>query len=444
MKEFDMLIIGGGVAARNSVKMINQLNPKFKTGVIRDQKTTVNPCSIPYALGEELTIEEIVESDERITMWNADLIIDKAISIDPKDKVVHTESGDDYKYSKLLLYPGAAPVKPPIPGVDLDNVHVLRNTEDVNAVDQALKTAKKVVIVGGGYIGAELSVLIRNRNVEVTVIEMLPYCLMATLDPDFCEIIEDEMRSKDITILTNTKVTAIKGNGKVESVEIGDREIPADLVILGVGVRPETSLAEQTGINVGKTGIIVDNRMRTNIPDIYAAGDNIETYCYVTGKVKPGKIGSNAVVEAKVAVMNALGYDRIFPGIIGPSGTKIFDLCFGMVGVGKGQAERDGLEVIVGNSETTSMYNMIPGTIKTRIRLYFKKQDHTVVGGQIVGGQFIAGHIDFIAQAIRNHLTIEDLATIHYTTHPELTPDPATHGIMLAAEDALLKTKNSI
>lgn len=441
MKEFDVVIIGGGVAARNSVKMLNQLNPQLKTAVIRDQKATVNPCSIPYALGGELTIGEIFESDERITMWNAELIIDKATSIDPKGKVVHTENGDDYKYNKLLVYPGAVPVKPPIPGVELENVHVLRNTADVYAVEDALKKAKKVVIVGGGYIGAEVGVLIRKRNVEVTIVEMLPHCLMATLDPDFCEIVEEEMQKKGVNLFTNTKVTAIKGNGKVESVEIGDKELPADLVVLSVGVRPDTALAESAGMALGKTGILVDNRMRTSIPDIFAAGDVIETYCFVTGKIKPAKIGNNAAVESKVAVMNALGHDRIFEGIIGPSATKIGDLSIGMVGVGEGQAARDGVDVFTGNSETTNMYKSIHGTKKTLVRLYFKKQDNTIVGGQIIGSEFIGAQVDLIAEAIRCHLRLEDIITMHYTVQPVLTPEPARNGIILAAEDAWLKTR---
>ncbi len=441
MKEYDVVIIGGGVAARNSVKMLHQLNPGLKTVVIRDQETTVNPCSIPYALGGELTVKEIIESDQRITMWDAELVIDKATSIDPKAKTVHTANGDDYKYAKLLLYPGAIPVKPPIPGVDLENVHVLRNTADTNAVDEKLNTAKKVVIVGGGYIGAELSVLIRNRGVDVTVIEMLPHCLMATLDPDFCEIIENEMREKGVTVLTNTKVTAIKGNGKVESVEVEGKEIPADLVILSVGVRPDTTLAESAGLAIGKTGIIVDNRMRTSAPDIFTAGDVIETHCFVTGKVKPAKVGNNAAVESKVAVMNALGHDRIFEGIIGPAATKIGGLSVGTVGVGIEQAKRDGLEVFTGNSETSNMYKSIHGTQKTLFRLYFKKQDNTIVGGQIVGSNFIGGQVDLIAEAIRCHLRLEDILTMHYTVQPVLTPEPARNGVILAAEDAWLKSR---
>jgi len=441
MKEYDVVIVGGGVAARNSVKMIHQLAPNIKTAVIRDQKITVNPCSIPYALGGELTVQEIIESDQRITMWNADLFIDKATSIDPKEKVVHTENGEAYKYHKLLLYPGAVPVKPPIPGIELENVHVLRNTADVNAVDEALKTAKKVVIVGGGYIGAELSVLIRNRGVDVTVIEMLPHCLMATLDPDFCDIVEEEMRRNGVTVLTNTKVTAIKGNGKVESVEIGDKTIPADLVILSVGVRADTTLAEKTGMSLGKTGILVDNRMRTSLPDIYTAGDVIETRCFITGKIKPAKIGNNAAVESKVAVMNALGHDRIFEGIIGPSATKIGNLSIGTVGVGIEQAKRDELEVFTGNTETTNMYKSIHGTQKTLVRLYFKKQDHTIVGGQIIGSNFIGGQVDLIAEAIRCHLRLEDILTMHYTVQPVLTPEPARNGVILAAEDAWLKSR---
>jgi len=159
MKAYDMVIIGGGVAGRMSTKLIAQLNPGLKIAVIRDQKVMVNPCSIPYALGGELTIDEILEPDKKVTRWNAELIVDKAISIDPESKVVHTENGNDYKYNKLLITPGAVPIKPPIPGVELENVHVLRNSFDVYAVENALKNSKKVVIVGGGYIGAELGVL---------------------------------------------------------------------------------------------------------------------------------------------------------------------------------------------------------------------------------------------------------------------------------------------
>jgi len=441
MKAYDMVIIGGGVAGRMSTKLIAQLNPGLKIAVIRDQKVMVNPCSIPYALGGELTIDEILEPDKKVTRWNAELIVDKAISIDPESKVVHTENGNDYKYNKLLITPGAVPIKPPIPGVELENVHVLRNSFDVYAVEDALKNSKKVVIVGGGYIGAELGVLLRKRDVEVTIVEMLPHCLMAILDPDFCEIIEEEMQKKGVTLLTNTKVTAVKGNGKVESVVIGNKEIPADLVVLSVGVRADTALAESAGLALGKTGILVDNRMRTSVPDIFAAGDVIETRCFITGKIKPAKIGNNAGVEAKVAVMNALGHDRIFEGIIGPSATKIGDLSIGTVGVGIEQAKHDELEVFTGNSETTNTYNSIHGTEKTLFRLYFKKQDNTLIGGQIIGSDFIGGQIDLLAQAIRSHLRLEDILTLHYTVQPVLTPEPSKNGIILAAENAWLKLR---
>ncbi len=441
MKAYDMVIIGGGVAGRMSTKLIAQLNPGLKIAVIRDQKVMLNPCSVPYALGGELTVDEIVEPDKKVTRWNAELIVDKAVSIDPENKVVHTEKGDDCRYNKLLITPGAVPVKPPIPGVELENVHVLRNTADVYAVEDAIKKSKKVVIVGGGYIGAELGVLLRKRGIEVVIVEMLPHCLMAILDPDFCEIIEEEMQKKGVTLLTNTKVTAIKGNGKVESVEVGDKEIPADLVVLSVGVRADTALAESAGLALGKTGILVDNRMRTSLPDIFAAGDVVETCCFITGRVKPAKIGNNAGVEAKVAAMNILGHDRIFEGIIGPSATKIGDLSIGTVGVGIEQAKRDGLEVFTGNSETTNMYNSIHGTKKTLFRLYFKKQDNTIVGGQIIGSDFIGAQVDLIAEAIRCHSRVEDILTMHYTVQPVLTPEPSKNGIILAAENAWLKLR---
>jgi len=437
-KEFDVLLIGGGPAMRNCNKMSRIMNPDASIGLIREDKSMINHCAMPYVLDKSTTLEKVIIPDQFLTQFDSELFIDHVKRIEPKDKVVACLN-DKFKYKKLFLLTGAEPVKPPIPGVELKNIFTLRKTEDITELEVVLDLpeTKNVVIVGGGYIGAEFGYLIKKRGgLNVTIIELLDHLLEASLDDEFCILAEEELKRNNISCYTKSKVVEFTGEDAVKAIILDSgKEVPADAVILATGVKPAIDLALEAGIKADKGGIEVDNYMKTSVQDIYAAGDVINAVSAITGDHFPGRLGGNAVVEAKVAAINALGGNRIYPGVVNPSATKVFYLSFGAVGLTERYLKDRGIRYLVGNGETTSIYSMIPGSKPVKSKLIFKEDDLTLLGAQVVGDVNLAGHVDEAAQAILKKFTLYDILSFHYSTHPELSPQPRANVWVSCAED---------
>lgn len=423
---------------RNCNKMCRIMNPNVRIGLVREDKSMINHCAMPYVLDRSTTLEKVIIPDKFLTQFNSELFIDKAKRVNPKDKTV-TCLNDRFKYKKLFLLTGANPVKPPIPGVELKNIFTLRKTENVAELERvlALPQTKNVVIVGGGYIGVEFGYLIKKRGgLNVTVIELLDHILEASLDDEFCKLAEEELKRNDINCYTKSKVTKFTGEDTVETVILDSgKQVPADVVILAIGVKPQVDLALEAGIKANKEGVEVDKHMKTSVKDIYAAGDVINTISAVTGEHLPGRLGGNAVIEANVAAINALGGNRTFPGVVNASATKVFDISFGMVGLTEKYLKNKGVKYLTGNGETTSIYSMLPGSKQVKSKLIFKEDDLTLIGAQTVGDTNLAGHVDEIAQAILKKFTLYDILSFHYSTHPELSPEPRANVWVSAAED---------
>jgi len=212
-KEFDVLIIGGGPAMRNCNKMSRIMNPDASIGLIREDKSMINHCAMPYVLDRSTTLEKVIIPDQFLTQFDSELFIDQVKRIEPKDKIVACLN-DRFKYKKLFLLTGAKPVKPPIPGVELKNIFTLRKTEDIAKLEVVLDLpkTKNVVIVGGGYIGAEFAYLIKKRGgLNVTIIELLDHLLEASLDDEFCILAEEELKRNNISCYTKSKVVEFTG-----------------------------------------------------------------------------------------------------------------------------------------------------------------------------------------------------------------------------------------
>ena len=437
-KEFDVLIIGGGPAMRNCNKMCRIMNPYASIGLIREDKSMINHCAMPYVLDRSTTLEKVIIPDKFLTQFDSELFIDKAKHVDPKDKTV-TCLNNRFKYKRLFLLTGADPVKPTIPGVELKNIFTLRKTENIAELERVLDSSqtKNVVIVGGGYIGVEFGYLIKKRGgLNVTVIELLDHILEASLDDEFCILAEKELKRNDISCYNRSKVVEFAGENAVGTVILDSgKEVSADAVILAIGVKPAIDLALEAGIKAYKGGIEVDKYMKTSVEDVYAAGDVINTVSAITEDHFPGRLGGNAVVQAKVAAINALGGNRIYPGVVNPSVTKVFDLSFGMAGLTEKYLKGRGIRYLVGHGETTSIYSMIPGSKPAKSKLIFKKDDLTLLGAQAVGDINLAGHVDEITQAILKKFTLYDVLGFHYSTHPELSPQPRANVWVSAAED---------
>ena len=248
---------------------------------------------------------------------------------------------------------------------------------------EALDKAKNVVTIGGGFIGVEFSDEFRKRGLDVTIIEMLPHCLQLVFDLEFCIMAENKLRQRGIKLMTNTRAKAIIGERKVEGVELGNgQKVPADIVLLGIGMRPNTELAQKAGLKIGETRAIwVDEYGRTSDEDIFAVGDCAEKRSFFTGKPIPLGLASIATNEARVAAANLFGIRRKNMGAVGAFSTIIGDSGMGKVGLSEKEATDLGFEITIGETIISDKHPpAMPNSKEISMKLVFEKASKRILG----------------------------------------------------------------
>ncbi len=437
-----VVIIGGGPAGRLIVHALHKSNQEFEVTLIKDEEINANRCAVPYGISDKKPVDKFCIPNTLVTDFGAKLVLDTVESIDKDRQSVTTLTGQTFAYDHLVIATGSQPFIPPIPNIDLNNIVNVRSKSDMEQLREFAKRYKKCVVVGGGYIGIEVAVVMKQLGIEVTVVEMQPHVLLMTMDDDFAETIEAHIIEKGVKVINNTQVTAFEGQeGNVSGVVLDNGNIlPADFVIVSVGVKPDVSLADKTGIATSRFGIITNEHMETSIKNIYASGDCAEKKSFVTGKPSMGEFGTNAVFMSKVAAANILGKKTTFPGIINANASSAFEYTFGSAGLIAKAAEREGLDYVVGESEVMDMYPMMDGMSKIKTKLVFDKSSRKLIGGSVLRkGHCSAGNVDFISFAIQMGATIEDILIYQYATHPELAAKPSDNTYLFAAQDALKK-----
>ncbi|RLF10944.1 MAG: pyridine nucleotide-disulfide oxidoreductase, partial [Thermoprotei archaeon] len=365
-------------------------------------------------------------------------------SLDLKAKAVKTKSGKEYGFEKLILATGSKPVVPRIEGLDKEGVFfVYKEADYLDRLLKAIDSSERIVIVGGGFIGVEFADEIVKLGKDVTIVEMLPHCLMLAFDEEFCVMAEEKLKSLGVKVLTNSTVKRVKGDSKATGVELADgREIPADLVLVAIGARPNTDLAREAGLKIGDYGgIVVDSYMRTSHPDVFAVGDCAEKCSFFTGKPTPIMLASIASAEARIAGANLyeLHLVREIMGTIGIFSTAVRDLVLGVAGLTEAAAKREGFDVIVGRAETIDKHpGALPGASKLIVKLMFSRQG-VLLGGEVAGGLSAGEIVNIIGVAVENRMTAAQLATMQIGTHPLLTAAPTVYPITVAALNALQK-----
>lgn len=442
MEERDVIIIGGGPAGRTIVHMLHHSDRKFSMTLIKDEKVNANRCAVPYGISGKKPIEAFQVSNALITDFGAELVVDRVTAIDPASHRVRTEQGREFAYRHLVLATGARPVIPPIPGVEAESITAVRSIEDLAWLRQRAAESRRAVVIGAGYIGVEVAVVLRQMGLEVTTVEMMPQILMATTEPEFIDKVRETLDRHGVRLLVNQKVVAFeeKPDHSVEVKLESGPVLPADLVVLAVGVAPNTELAARAGIRTSRLGIQVDEAMRTSAEDVYACGDCAEKKSFVTGAPTRGEFGTNAVFMAKIAAQNILGRPKRFPGVINANATAIYGLSLGSAGLTEKMARDAGIETVTGISTVMDKYPMMDhvGTIDTK--LVFDRKDRKLVGGSFLrADNCTAQNVDFISFAIQMRATIDDLMDYQYATHPELAAKPSDNIYTFAAKDALAK-----
>lgn len=424
MLEQPLVVVGGVAAGMSAASKARRLRPHWPIIVYEKSGfVSYGACGIPYYLSGVIPDHnKMVIRDPRYYLEKMDIQVfvrHEVTGIDPRGKTVEVknlDTGETFtqRYGKLVYATGARPIVPSLPGVDLPGVHALRTLDDALPLKASLQDAatKKVVIVGGGYIGLEVAENLRMLGKEVRVIERADRILI-NFDPEFSRIVMQELWKHNVTVHCGEGLVAFKGDGRVAAVVTEKGEYPCDLALLSIGVRPNCELARRAGIALGyKDAVAVDRAMGTNQPDILAAGDCAETYHRLLGKNVYIPLGTTANRQGRLAGGNACGRADEFAGVLGTAVAKIFDLTCAITGVTEQEAAREGLDAMSTTVETLDHAVYYPNPRKITIKLVYDRKRAVLLGGQIVGYEGVAHRIDILATAITQQMTLAELAEV--------------------------------
>jgi len=451
MKKTDVLVIGGSAAGIVTALTGKNQYPEKDFLVIRKEKEVVVPCGIPYIFGTLESSSQNVIPDVGLEKAGINLIIGEVIEIDPENKTCLLADGEKISYEKLVLAIGSIPVKPNwLNGKDLDNVFIVpKDKEYLDRMIRKLQDKQKIVVIGGGFIGVEISDELKKQGKEVTVVEILPHILGAVFDKELATKAEEILIDRGVKVEAGVGIQELCGNGKVTSVKLQDgRELEADAVILSMGYKPNVDLAEKAGIKTNELGfIVVDQYLRTRTPDIFAVGDCAEKRDFITNKPIGAMLASTACAEARVTGMNLFILEtvRTFSGTISNFATALGDHSFGVAGITEDNARAEGFDIITALFEGVDHHpGKLPGTHKQTVKLVVAKDSGLILGGSVFGSHSAGEIVNVIGLAIQNKMTVSSLLTMQIGTHPLLTAPPTAYPLIKAAELALKKTHSNV
>ena len=447
MDKTDILIIGGGPAGIVAAVTARKSNLTKKIVLVREKEKSIIPCGIPYIFNRLDSVEKDLMPDKPLERNNIDLLIDEAIKIDTTNKKVFFKSGNELTFEKLILATGSKPTLIPIEGIDKKGVwHIKKDFEYLKEFRKAVLKSKKIVILGGGFIGVELAEELSSfKGLDISIVEKLEHCLITSFDEEFCIVAEEKLKEKGVKIHTNTLVEKIVGKNKVESVKLKDKKIPADLVILSIGAKPNAELAKKAGTKLGKYGgIEVNEYMETSSKDVFAIGDCAETKGLLTKKYIPVMLASTACHEARIASANLYKRRKLIKndGTLSVFSTFVNGLAIGIAGLSERRCKEEGLDIITGKSEAPNHHpSALPNTQNIKVKLIFSRNSGRLLGGQIIGPESIGEMLNILALAIQKETTIYNLDVLQIATHPLLTASPTIYPLISAAYSALTKMK---
>lgn len=421
-----LVIVGGVAGGASAAARARRLDEGAEIVLLeRGPDVSFANCGLPYYLGGEITDRDklLVTPLGRLrTRYKLDARpLSEVTSIDlPAKEVVVRDIGKGTTYrerfDKLILSPGAAPRLPGVPGQELPGVHTLRNLQDADRIMARLQGGvRRAVIMGGGFIGLEMAECLAHRGVAVTLIERNPQVLMA-LDPEIARPVADELAARGIEALTSRKVTAIRASGDLLHVDMeGGETREAGLVVIGIGVSPESDLARDAGLSLGKTGgIRVDAHMRTSHPDVYAVGDAVETPSVVTGENAVVALGGPANRQGRVAAAHAMGRpdslkDNQYRGSQGTAIVRVFNRTAGCTGASERALRRLGTPHLTATVHPAHHAGYYPGAEGMTLKVIFEPASGRLLGAQAVGGAGVDKRLDVLAMAIQGGMTVYDL-----------------------------------
>ncbi len=420
------IIIGGVAGGATAAARLRRLDEKAEIIVLeRGEYVSFANCGLPYYIGGVITDREdlTLQTPESFkARFNIDVrVLNEAAKINPDTKTVtvkNLRTGETYEetYDNLILSMGAEPIRPNLEGADSSNVFTLRNIPDTLKIKRFIDTAKPrlAVVIGGGYIGVEMAENLVEAGLKVSIVELADH-LIAPLDFDMAADVHRYIKFKGIDLHLNNGVKAIHGN----TVVLQNGEIAADMIIMSVGVRPETAIAKDAGIELNQRGsIVVNNKMQTNIPDIYAVGDGVEVEDFITKKPAFVPLAGPANKQGRIAADNIAGYESVYTGTQGSAVLKLFDMTVATTGLNEKAAKLAGIDYDKTYTYSASHATYYPGAAQMSIKALWDKKTLKMIGAQIVGFDGVDKRMDVLATAIRFGAKITDLTTLELCYAP--------------------------
>ncbi|WP_405534948.1 FAD-dependent oxidoreductase [Streptomyces sp. NBC_00075] len=445
-----LVVIGGDAAGMSAASQARRLKGPDELEIVafeRGNFTSYSACGIPYWVSGDVPDRDqlIARTPEEHLARDIDLRMrTEVMEIDVpggrvRARALDTGAESWTSYDKLVIATGARPIRPELPGIEAPGVHGVQTLDDGQALLDTLATTegRRAVVVGAGYIGVEMAEALINRGYEVTVVNRGKEP-MSTLDPDMGRLVHEAMEGLGITMVNDAEVTKLLTgeDGRVRAVVTDDAEYPADVVVLGIGVRPETSLALAAGLPLGDHGgLLTDLAMRVRgHENIWAGGDCVEVLDLVSGRERHIALGTHANKHGQVIGANAGGGYATFPGVVGTAVSKVCDLEIARTGLREKDALRAGLRFETVTIESTSRAGYYPGAALMTVKMLAEHRTGRLLGVQIVGREGAAKRVDIAAVALTARMTVEQMTALDLGYAPPFSPvwDP----VLVAARKA--------
>ncbi len=424
------LIIGGVAGGASCAARLRRLDEKAEIIILeRGEFVSFANCGLPYYIGGKITEKSdlTLQTPESFkARFNIDVrILNEAVDIDTENKTVTVrdlQTGREYteRYDSLVLSPGASPIRPRIEGIDSERVFTLRNIPDTMRIKQYIEKnrPKSAVVVGGGYIGVEMAENLARAGLRVTIVELSDH-LIAPLDFDMAADVHRYVREQGIRLELGNGVAAIRDHGKSVTVELNSGSVNTDLVLLSVGVRPDTAFVKSAGIETNERGnIIVNERMQTSAPDVYAVGDAVTVRNFITGAPSFIPLAGPANKQGRIAADNICGIPSEYKGTQGSSGLKLFDMTVATTGLNEKSVAAAGLDYDKTYTYSASHASYYPGASMMLVKVLWDKATYNILGAQIVGFDGVDKRMDVISAAMRLGAKVTDLAELELCYAP--------------------------
>jgi NADPH-dependent 2,4-dienoyl-CoA reductase/sulfur reductase-like enzyme/rhodanese-related sulfurtransferase len=426
-----IVIVGGVAGGASAAARLRRLDEAAEIVIIeRGEHISFANCGLPYYVGGVINKRQslLVQTPRAMhKRFNIDVRTHhEAISIHPQDKTLEVRellTGETYveKYDYLILSPGAHPIIPDIPGINLPNVFTVRNVPDSDLIKDfvTVRQPAAAAIIGAGFIGLEMAEALHQSGVNTTVIESAAQ-VMGALDPEMAAFLHQYLRRQNVNLILNDKVVALKGSSRVEGVELQSGQfIAADMAVLGIGVAPEVALAEAAGLALGSSGgILVNDGLQTSDPNIYAVGDAIQVKDFVTGKAALVPLAGPANKQGRLAADHICGRQARYNGTQGTAILKFMDMVVAVTGSNEKRLGQQGINYLACHTHPAPHATYYPGSSQMSMKVLFTPGEGKLLGAQIVGYEGVDKRIDVLATAIRAGMTVFDLKELELAYAP--------------------------